>query len=891
MNDQDAKFKIEGLEKKIEAIFSIIRNGSSYNRNGFEIHLLRLIFFKRVNDILFKRGEINFWRNVRNKIVHGNTSNAIKLLDIEVNNYIREVFINWKHGKILIESISESFKFFYRQSEYIIYQIFMYLDELDLTEDEVPVQVMGRLFNGLLDKYISKEYGYINTPTYLRELMCKLLNVKKSETVYDPTLGIGSLIIEAIGNENSLDIEDHKLFGQETNSFSYSFCIMNMIMNGLNATDIYNENTIQNPQNVIKDELITFDKIISHIPLIKNQKSNRELFSGDIWNRFMYSPLCKYSITMGYIEHIFSSMGKCGKAVILVTTDSLYRGDKEQRLRQSLVEEDVIEAIIFLPTGVFNNVFWESSILILNKDKHNLRKNKILLINLRDENLVEKIGKDFGKLDIDEILDIYLQYRVTNNYTRIVDYNEIRQNNFELSYARYDTEFLKSQEMMRAGIGKKVQDISEVIQGTVTAKFTAADKENGVPVITAKNLNSNIEDIRINFDQFRCALPQNRDKVITQKCIIVSLYGGDLKPTIFYPGDNGTNEIIIHRTLTAIIPKDNKVDIEYLYYQFYSSIVIKQYNWLRGTNYGGISRKLLSEIIIIIPSKEMQSEQVLVQKNDLMELEKLRYHNKLKAINNQDSVYDAEESIIRVLVHNILPDITAAKMALNRIQRYLERKSLFEEFIEEKNLADDFFDFDEKSTNNEETVKNVFNTVNRYIKTFEQTLVQTKETVQLRLEDRDFELINIKDLLLEIKDLKINDIGNKYKISIECQDVYIFLNKVAFHMMIKNLLRNAEMHGFDFIGASKKYKVEFKVIEKDDHVIITYINNGRQFTLSKEEYIRAGTKRKDSTGYGLGGAYIDRVIKAHSGSFEIIPVKEGMKMKFIIPKKRGRKIN
>lgn len=884
--DRENQNKIIELEKELDGIFSIIKNNFSRLTVGFEIHVLRMIFFKRITDTFKNDEKPNMWRNIRNRVAHGDIDYLSHKARHYIDENINDIFNNTIYSNILTESLMESFDYLWNKSEfgYTFSQLIMYLDRIDLSEENVSIPSMGKLFKRLIDKHVTSKYGIASAPNYVNQIMSIIIDVQPGENLYDPLIGTGNLAISVLQENLEHDKASNNtvlLFGEEVNKELYTLCIMNMILNGISEERIHlrESRVIYNPLSEDED-YNKFDKVITLVPFASDPR-----YSFMANTKAPQRMISHSNVMTNIISHVVESLKDGGKATLLVNTDNLYNDKKLSFFRKELIEKDLIEAILFLPQGSLSNSGVDSSILVLNNKKQANKKNKIFLMNLRDNDVIDIInGNIVAGISVDELVNCYYTQDNSKDFSTIVDNSQIDKNDYNLMPSRYDPIFTKIKEMMKSGSAKKISDFADIVQGTGTPKHY--DDKNGVAAITAKNLNSNIEEIRLNYDDLRYVTPHPKDKIIKSKAIIVSLYGGNLKPTIFYPGDKGIQEIIIHHTLIAIIPNEEIIDMEYLYYQLYSSNVVKQYNKMKGVNYGGISRASLSQIAVLIPSLDIQRQQVVGQKNDLLELEKLRYHNRLKSITNQDTIYDAEGSIISDLVHNVLPDVTATKLALNRVQRYLKRKNLLNDFVEERSTQDEFFDFDEGETQNEETIESVLNTINRYMKTFEQTLVKTKETVQLKLEETDFELVNLKELLLEVKELKSNEIANKYEIVIDSPDVLLSLNQETFCSAIKNLLRNAEMHGFDF-SSKKKYKVEFKVSDREDCVIITYSNNGKPFTLSKDDYIKAGKKSKGSTGYGLGGAYIDRVIKAHGGSFEIIPWKEGTKMRFILPKRRG----
>lgn len=870
------------IEIRIDDVFKIVKSNISHGIEESDYHLLKLVFFKRINDINFEEEKDDFWKRFRNHVAHGKMKAFFPSMLKDLQIYFDKINFHDNYDELLKREIIESFDFFSKQpsAEYVLLPIILYLNEVDLSEKNVPKEIMGEIYNGLIEKYYNQLKQEVDFPIILSNLMGDLLNVNDNEKIYCPLSGTGTILINAFKDQN---LKNNEFYLQEENKESFTLCIMNMILNKIENFNIHFGDTIIDAFNVKNDSIKKFDRIITKVPvngLSENQYSylihNRD-------ERFCYGLPPRHEGIYAYIQHIIASVKETGKCVILLPLNFLIRGGKGRDIRKQIIKDDLIESIIFLPRGVSYGTSINTILLVINKNKEWYRRKKILLINQEDS---RRLSNDNCK----EILSFYKDFKEKNNVTKIVDYEEIKDNGFDLNFSRYDKVFIEVKDMLKSGTGVRINDVTTSHRGTVkrNSKF---NMNEGFVVVTNSNLKSNIEESTINFKEYKYLIPQDNFFLLKERAIIVSLYNNDLKPTIFFPGREGINEVLLDQTLLAIIPNEKEIDIEYLYYQLYSSNFLKQYDGLRVGRLGRISLKNLLDIIIFKPNIEIQKQQVIEKKEYLLELEKLRYESRIKNIINKDTIQEAEESIIRVLVHNILPDVAAAKLALNRIERFLCRKGLLKEPVEDPTSFDLFDSFDEEDIQETEVVEDVFDGINKYWRTFEEALIKTKETVQLKLEEKDFEEINIKDLLNNIKDLKMRDIENRYEIEVDCPDIYVYLNVGSFTIMIKNLLRNAEIHGFDFKNKSENYKVKFKIIDRGDKLHIEYENNGKSFTITKEEFIKAGIKRKNSPGYGLGGAYVDRVIKAHKGSFKILNSKEGVKMEFELPKKRGEGCN
>jgi type I restriction enzyme M protein len=175
--------------------------------------------------------------------------------------------------------------------------------------------------------------------------------------------------------------------------------------------------------------------------------------------------------------------GVCG---VVMPHGVLFRGGSEQAIRKGILEKDLVEAVIGLPTNLFYGAGIPAAILIINKKKPKDRKGKVLFINAE---LEFEEGKNQNKLrqqDIEKILASFDEYKAVKRYAKVVDLEEIKENDFNLNIRRYaDTsppsETFDVKGVLNGGIPKielKEDYIQELI-GEVDLKkiFTDKDKE------------------------------------------------------------------------------------------------------------------------------------------------------------------------------------------------------------------------------------------------------------------------------------------------------------------------------------------------------------------------------------------------------------------------------
>jgi type I restriction enzyme M protein len=171
-----------------------------------------------------------------------------------------------------------------------------------------------------------------------------------------------------------------------------------------------------------------------------------------------------------FVLHIIKSMNVNGRAGIVLPHGVLFRGGAEGRIREQILKNDLIEAVIALPSKLFYGTGIPAAILILNKNKPENKKNKVLIIDAEKDFLEGKNQNSLRPQDINKIVKAYDGYSDIEKYARVVDTNEIIENDYSLNINQYIDaseqeeiidvktawEGLKKLEKEREAINKKV---------------------------------------------------------------------------------------------------------------------------------------------------------------------------------------------------------------------------------------------------------------------------------------------------------------------------------------------------------------------------------------------------------------------------------------------------
>jgi type I restriction-modification system DNA methylase subunit len=888
METGDKVLSLKELDQHFNYIYSMINSEINMYENDLSFQVLSLIFLKRLYDTDSKIDGYSLntmgWKKLRNVAAH-----AYKDFEYELKDELENVFKAFNARFAYATGIFDEINLTYTYNVESLVPVILFLDTIELSSKNVNDKDMGIAFEKLAMKLLSRQTSEFITDEAINQLAIEIIDVKLGESLYDPTMGIGGFHTSAYHKIRSESEEVNSVYmtikswsGQEINRKVFALCRMNLIMNGLTDMNVYLGDVIVKPQNYQGIQRTLFDKVICEIPVGKNTQIQYEKIRYDEFNRFIYGIPPQNAIQYGYIQHIISSIKIGGKAAIILPMKTLYSKGNEQKIRRNILEEDLIESVISLPHGLSKNSRLEMVLIVLNKDKPIYKKNRVLFIDLASN--VTKLDESCIKFAV----DIYRNFTQVKDWSIIAEISEIQGLKYDLNYKKYSQIFKDNQIILNEGKGRRIRDV--VVNFPSISLYADKFHRQQVTYIRTKDLNKSITSRYLDLDRVEVKEVDKSYEVVRENSILVSLLGDNLKVTIV---ESITNTTVLDASIVSLVPNEDIIDFEYLYYQLYSPRVIQQSQALRTGTFPRISKNDFGDIVISVPSIELQKEYVRDQKLLLIEMEKIRYEEATKAIDIKESASDAEETVISILAHNTLPYIARIQYDINMVKRFMQENNLIDTFCNEQEVVeveDEFGDIslEVRGNQNKEKLGEVVDRIEKVIGTFESIISETKKTVQLNLKSDDFKVVNLKTIFDEIRIEKMKDYIGRYDLEIDCPDILINIHKPSIKELFIQLLRNAEMHAFEFGDEKKRKKVIFKVEDRIDKVIINYSNNGKPFKISKEEYIKMGKKTQQSKGHGLGGAYIYRVVKAHGGNLHINKTSTGMKMEIQLSKGEDR---
>ena len=303
--------------------------------------------------------------------------------------------------------------------------------------------IFGQAYEHLLERFADsagKSAGEFFTPREVVKLLVELLEPKPRDKICDPTCGSGGMLIWAAKfiEEKGGNPKDLELHGQERNYGNYGMCRMNIILHGVKGTRIEHQNVLSNPLLLDKSGgLLKYDKVIANYPFSQNW-NEKDYASKDSWNRFRFGiPAKKKRADYAFIQHMYSILTDKGRAAIISSQGILFRASSELKIRKALIEIDHIECIIALPANLFYATGIPACIFILNKNKPEKRKGKIMFLYAAKDFEDGKKRDKLRNTDIGKIKSTINAYKNVDRYCHIADLDELEENEFNLNVSRY----------------------------------------------------------------------------------------------------------------------------------------------------------------------------------------------------------------------------------------------------------------------------------------------------------------------------------------------------------------------------------------------------------------------------------------------------------------------
>ena len=308
------------------------------------------------------------------------------------------------------------------------------------TKEASEKDMLGRVYEYFLGQFASKDGqkgGEFYTPACIVKTMVEMIE-PYSGRVYDPACGSGGMFVQSLKfiENHQGNVRNISIYGQEKNPTTWKLAKMNLAIRSIDgdlgkfAADTFHE-------DLHKD--LKADFILANPPFNISDWGQEKLVDDYRWK---YGVPPKGNANYAWLQHMISKLSVNGKAAIVLANGSLAAGGQEAEIRKNLIEADLVDCIIAMPSNLFYTVTIPCSIWIINRNKK--QKGHTLFLNVT--NMGTMITRNLRELSNEEILQIaetYHNYQSDNNYEdeagycKKADLDEIKNNNYVLTPGRY----------------------------------------------------------------------------------------------------------------------------------------------------------------------------------------------------------------------------------------------------------------------------------------------------------------------------------------------------------------------------------------------------------------------------------------------------------------------
>lgn len=343
------------------------------------------------------------------------------------------------------------------------------------------LDVIGNAYEYLIARFASdagKKAGEFYTPPEVSELLAKLLDPQPGDRICDPACGSGSLLIKCAKQVGS---NNYSVWGQDANGATWALCMMNMFLHNTQTKhdQIAWGDTLQHPMLLEGNGLARFNVVVANPPFSLD-KWGAEKAAADPYKRFHRGvpPKSKgdYAFITHMIETTYLDPERNGRVGVIVPHGVLFRGSSEGAIRQKLIDENLLDAVIGLPANLFFGTGIPAAILIFKRHKID---DSVLFI---DASRNFEPGTNQNRLrpeDIARILATYHARQTVEKYAYCASHAEIAENDYNLNIPRYVDTFEQEDVIDLKSVQAEIKTL-KVQLGDVEARMADYLRELGL---------------------------------------------------------------------------------------------------------------------------------------------------------------------------------------------------------------------------------------------------------------------------------------------------------------------------------------------------------------------------------------------------------------------------
>ena len=378
------------------------------------------------------------WEHIRDELHHNIGDGLNKALGAleEVNTALEGVLVHIDFSRVVGKS---------KIPDKRLRQLIDHFNAVRLRNEDFEFpDLLGAAYEYLIREFADsagKKGGEFYTPRSVVRMMVRLVKPQERMRVYDPCSGSGGMLIlsheyvaEHGGNPRNL-----RLYGQELNGGVWSISKMNMLLHGIPDADLQNNDkgTIEDPAHVEGGELMRFDRVITNPPFSMNYTKDGIPFP----ERFSYGwcPESGKKADLMFVQHMLAVLRPGGMVATVMPHGVLFRGGVERDIREGILKDDLLEAVIGLAPNLFYGTGIPACILVLRAKgaKPAERRGKVLFINAEAEYQAGRAQNYLLPEHVEKIVNAFERFEDIPGFAAVVPVAELGKYDWNLNIRRY----------------------------------------------------------------------------------------------------------------------------------------------------------------------------------------------------------------------------------------------------------------------------------------------------------------------------------------------------------------------------------------------------------------------------------------------------------------------
>lgn len=451
-----AVLTLDTLEGHLWKAADILRG--AIDAADYKHYIFGLLFFKRLCDVweeeyedrLAKYGDADLAADPDEHRFHippGHSWRDVKAKSTDIGTRLNEAFQAIEDANHRLRGVFQDVDFNNKERfpDTTLEKLIQHFDTLRLRIVDAEPDMLGQAYEYLIAKFADdsgKKGGEFYTPKMVVRLIVECLQPAEGMSIYDPTCGSGGMLLEAVHHleRQGKNTRSLSLFGQERNLNTWAICQMNLFLHDIDDAAIARGDTLLDPKHLVGEgtkAIRTFDRVLANPPFSLKSWGYDTWSKGDPFGRARYGCPPKSYGDLAFVQHMIASLKQSGLLGVVLPHGILFRGGAEGRIREGMLKDDLIEAVIGLAPNLFYGAGIPACILIIRKSKPKAHAGKVLFVNGVEQFVEGKAQNHLSPANVAALAKAFHDYADVDRFARVVPLAEIAANDHNLNISRY----------------------------------------------------------------------------------------------------------------------------------------------------------------------------------------------------------------------------------------------------------------------------------------------------------------------------------------------------------------------------------------------------------------------------------------------------------------------